>query len=241
MNWDISTLKGMARKALKGSYWKSVLAGFLLMICTMSMSSGMSGSSENVSGGVEETLGSDIVHNPYFGMMIAIIAGISMLAAIGGMALKILVMNPLEIGVRRYFMEDLYAPCEVDRFTYGFKMNYSNAIVIMLLRGLYTVLWTFLLIIPGIIKSYEYRMIPYLLAESPDLTRQEAFALSRQMMNGEKWNAFVLDLSFIGWALLSVITLGLVGVFYVNPYKGLTDAALYMALREKIQFDPHAV
>ena len=164
-----------------------------------------------------------------------VIAAVALLAGIAGLALQILVMNPLEIGIRRYFMEDLYAPCELDRLTYGFRVNYVNGVVIMLLRTVYIILWSLLLIIPGIIKTYEYRMIPYLLAENPDLTREEAFALSKQMMTGEKWDAFVLDLSFIGWAILSLFTLGLVGIFYGNPYKGLTDAALYMALREKIQ------
>jgi uncharacterized membrane protein len=173
-------------------------------------------------------------------MMLAILAGVALLAGIGGMALKILVLNPLEIGIRRYFMEDLYAPCELDRITLGFKMNYINGVFIMFLRSLFTVLWTLLLIVPGIIKSYEYRMIPYLLTENPNLTREEAFALSRQMMDGEKWNAFLLDLSFIGWIILSAFTLGLLNIFFVNPYKGLTDAALYMALREKIQYDPQA-
>ncbi|MBR3154558.1 MAG: DUF975 family protein, partial [Lachnospiraceae bacterium] len=82
---------------------------------------------------------------------------------------------------------------------------------------------------------------PYILAENPDLEWREVFSISRQMMDGEKWNAFVLDLSFLGWVFLSAITLGLVGIFYVNPYKGLTDAALYMALREKISLDSQGV
>ena len=120
-------------------------------------------------------------------------------------------------------------------------MNYANGIITMLLRTVFTALWTLLLIIPGIIKSYEYRMIPYILAENPDLEWREVFSISRRMMDGEKWNAFILDLSFLGWAFLSAITLGLVGIFYVNPYKGLTDAALYMALREKISLDPQGV
>ena len=174
-------------------------------------------------------------------MIAMVIAAVALLAGIAGLALRILVMNPLEIGIRRYFMEDLYAPCELDRLTYGFKMNYANGIITMLLRTVFTALWTLLLIIPGIIKSYEYRMIPYILAENPDLEWREVFSISRRMMDGEKWNAFILDLSFLGWAFLSAITLGLVGIFYVNPYKGLTDAALYMALREKISLDPQGV
>ena len=174
-------------------------------------------------------------------MIAMVIAAVALLAGIAGLALRILVMNPLEIGIRRYFMEDLYAPCELDRVTYGFKMNYVNGMIAMLLRAVFTALWTLLLIIPGIIKSYEYRMIPYILAEYPDMEWRDVFATSKRMMDGEKWNAFVLDLSFLGWQLLSIITCGLVGIFYVNPYKGLTDAALYMALREKIMLNPQGI
>ena len=76
-------------------------------------------------------------------------------------------------------------------------------------------------------------MIPYLLAENPYMSTDEAFARSRSMMDGEKWNAFVLDLSFIGWNILSAFTLGLVGLFYVAPYQAYTDMELYVALCSK--------
>lgn len=241
MNWDRATLKGMARNALTGSYWKSVLVGFLLMLCTATASSGTARGAEQAESGTDIEIFDQLSHNPYFGVIAAMIATVALLAGIAGLALRILVMNPLEVGIRRYFMEDLYAPCELDRLTYGFKMNYVNCIITMLLRVVFTALWTLLLIIPGIIKSYEYRMIPYILAENPDLEWRDVFATSKRMMDGEKWNAFVLDLSFLGWVFLSLITLGLVGIFYVNPYKGLTDAALYMALREKISVDPQSV
>ena len=241
MNWDRATLKGMAKKALMGSYWKSVLVGFLLMLCTATASSGTARGAEQAESQADAGIFDQLTNNPYFGVIAMVIAAVALLAGIAGIALRILVMNPLEIGIRRYFMEDLYAPCELDRLTYGFKMNYVNGVITMLLRVVFIALWTLLLIIPGIIKSYEYRMIPYLLAENPDLEWRDAFATSKRMMDGEKWNAFVLDLSFIGWILLSLITLGLVGIFYVNPYKGLTDAALYMALREKISLDPQGV
>jgi uncharacterized membrane protein len=101
----------------------------------------------------------------------------------------------------------------------------------MCCRTIFLILWSLLLIIPGIVKYYEYLMVPYLLAENPYLSREEAFAESKRMMDGEKWNAFVLDLSFLGWILLSELTAGLVGVFYVNPYVNGTHAALFEALR----------
>ena len=101
----------------------------------------------------------------------------------------------------------------------------------LLLQAVYPFLWTCLLIVPGFIKAYEYCMIPYLLADHPEMTRQEAFATSKAMMKGNKWKAFVLDLSFIPWDILSALTLGIVSVFYVAPYRQLTAAALYEKLK----------
>ena len=101
----------------------------------------------------------------------------------------------------------------------------------MFFRDLYTFLWSLLFVIPGIVKGYEYRMIPYLLAEYPDMPMEDAFTISRNMMYGNKWKAFVLDLSFILWVLLSGITLGLAGIFYVDPYMAQTNAALYDAIK----------
>ena len=116
---------------------------------------------------------------------------------------------------------------------FGFQNGYYGKTVwTLFLKNLYTFLWTLLLIIPGIVKSYEYRMVPYLLADCPDLSTEEAFRISREMMNGEKMNAFILDLSFIGWKLLSSITFGLVGLFYANPYEYATDAELFLVLKQ---------
>ena len=118
----------------------------------------------------------------------------------------------------------------------GVENNYKNIAKTMFFRDLYTVLWSMLFIIPGIVKSYEYQMIPYLLADNPQMTKEEAFAESKRMMQGQKWNAFVLDLSFIGWDILSGMTMGILGIFYVQPYKDGTHAALYEALRYRTPY-----
>ena len=112
-----------------------------------------------------------------------------------------------------------------------FDSNYKSMVKTMFFRDLYVFLWTLLLVIPGIVKAYQYMMIPYLLAENPEMTKEQAFAESKRMMSGQKWRAFVLDLSFIGWEILSLLTFGLVGIFYVNPYRDSTHAALYEKLR----------
>ena len=120
---------------------------------------------------------------------------------------------------------------QLKEICYSFDNGYKNIVKTMFFRDLYTFLWSLLFVIPGIVKSYEYRMVPYLLGEYPGMDKDTAFAVSRQMMNGNKWNAFVLDLSFLGWQILNACTLGILGIFYVNPYMYQTDAALYLALR----------
>ena len=145
--------------------------------------------------------------------------------------LDVYIFNPLELGCDRFFLKNLDGPGNVANVCFAFDNGYKNIIRIMFFRDLYTVLWTLLFIIPGIIKSYEYKMIPYLLSENPNMTKEEAFAVSKQMMDGNKWKAFVLDLSFLGWYILSAFTCGILSIFYVAPYVFSTYAALYQTLR----------
>lgn len=163
---------------------------------------------------------------------IAIIAAViaSIISAVG-IAVSIFVRNPLEVGGRKFFAVNHSEKAEFKNFGLAFRGNYKNIVKTMFLRGLYTFLWSLLFVIPGIVKAYEYRMIPYLLAEQPDMDSQAAFDRSKEMMLGNKWKAFVLDLSFIGWHILSGLTCGVLGVFYVGPYVFQTEAELYFALK----------
>ena len=145
--------------------------------------------------------------------------------------LDVFICNPIEVGCKRLYVRNLNESAQVGNVGFAFDNHYKNITKTMFFRDLYTILWTLLFIIPGIVKSYEYQMIPYLLAENPQMSREQAFAESKRMMSGQKWRAFVLDLSFIGWNILSAITLGILGIFYVQPYMDATHAALYEALR----------
>ena len=141
------------------------------------------------------------------------------------------IANPLELGCKRFFRRNLDEPATMSNIAFAFDSNYKNICKTMFLRDLYTVLWSLLFIIPGIIKAYEYKMIPYLLSENPDMAMEEAFAESRRLMTGNKWKAFVLDLSFILWDIASALTCGIAGIFWVAPYKASTQAALYEAVK----------
>lgn len=162
-------------------------------------------------------------------LMVFIIVFVVLMAVV--ILLDVFIFNPLEVGCKKYYLRNLNEPAQVGNIGYAFDNNYKNITKTMFFRDLFTVLWTLLFIIPGIVKSYEYQMIPYLLADNPQMTKEQAFEESKRMMQGQKWKAFVLDLSFIGWNILSALTLGILGIFYVQPYMDATHAALYEALR----------
>lgn len=159
--------------------------------------------------------------------------GIVITLAIGSLAflLSALIFNPLKVGCRRFFLVNLYGKANFGEVGFAFKNNLLNVAWTMFVTDVKIFLWCLLLVIPGIIKSYEYRMIPYILAENPNIATRDAFQASKRMMDGNKMNAFMLDLSFIGWFILNALTAGLVGLFWLNPYKASTDAALYDTLR----------
>lgn len=110
-----------------------------------------------------------------------------------------------------------------DRLECGFENlfsyfpNWKNILKTKVLRTIYEILWTLLLIIPGIIGSYSYAMTDYILAENPELSAKEAIARSKAMMEGNRWRLFCLEISFIGGAILSLLTLG-IGSLWLIPY-----------------------
>ena len=107
-----------------------------------------------------------------------------------------------------------------------------KAFGLRLVMGLFITLWTFLLIIPGIIASYSYAMAPYLMAENPDMGIMEAIRRSKEIMQGNKWRLFCLHFSFIGWAFLCLFTCG-IGYLFLSPYQMLAEAAFYREITGK--------
>lgn len=113
---------------------------------------------------------------------------------------------------------------EFDRFGDGFAQNF--------LVHLYVALWSLLFIIPGIIKSISYAMTPYIMAENPGMKANEAITRSKEMMDGYKADYFVLNLTFIGWDILAILTLN-IGYLWLNPYRNAANAAFYRDLQNR--------
>lgn len=153
------------------------------------------------------------------------------------MLLGVLVLEPICVGGARFFLDNAKKPEEqtsLNRLTMAFRdRNYMNIVLNLLWRDIMITLWSLLLVIPGIIKSYEYRMVPYLLAEYPEMRRKDVFQKSKEMMYGQKWKAFLLDWSFFFWDYLSILTFGLAGIFFVYPYEHAVNAELYLELKRQ--------
>lgn len=248
--WTRKELKSKGKSAFLVNYWKTVLVSFILFVIVggaagsvggfggQKSSSGIESAINNGSAQEAQEFGSDLYDK--LGNLdipteaIFIIAGVVGLIIIIGIAIGLIInaflVNPFEIGCKRFFTRNLNQKASISEITFAFDNNYLNNVKTTFFRDLYTMLWTLLFIIPGIVKNYEYRMIPYILADHPEMTMKDVFAKSKEMMKGQKWRAFVLDLSFIGWEILSFFTAGLLGLFYVSPYRNMTNAALYERL-----------
>lgn len=245
--WNRANLKANAKVAFKRNYWLCVLVALILGIATGSGG----GSAGNSASQTTETIISedipfdttspeniinDILPSWDSGSMAitAILVVVILIVLAIAFALQFFLFGPLEVGCSNFFKTNAYEKAELNKLTIAFqKEHYMKIAATMFLRNLYTALWLLVFIIPGVIKAYEYRMIPYILSDCPDISRQEAFRISKEMMMGNKMNAFILDLSFFGWIILTVITCGIAGVFYVNPYIAATDAELFIAIREE--------
>lgn len=227
--WKRKELKEQGKAALKRNYWKSVLVTAVFMALIGGGACGAGYSAANSEYVQNMTSGNISVGAAAAVVLAALLIIIAALALV--ILVNVLIVNPLLVGINRFKINAVNDKGNVSDLGHGFDCAYKRNIKTLFFVDLYLILWSCLFIIPGIVKSYQYRMIPYILADNPDIDKKEAFDKSKAMMKGNKWRVFVLDLSFILWYLLGSITFGIVSVFYVEPYKQLTDAALYEALK----------
>lgn len=254
--WSRVELKTSAKQILQKNYWGAVLVGLILSIClggagidsVFNISDFMDNRTMNIQNNViSDGLGNDFGYKVYTSyniivrraidfinsipfttiMIILILIFVIFIAAI---AISAFILAPIEVGCRRWMLKNRTDNPQFGEIAFGFKDGYLNIVKIMFCRNLFISLWSLLFVIPGIVKAYEYRMIPYLLAENPNMDMSEAFGRTKNMMYNNKMDAFVLDLSFWGWYLLTAFTCGMLAIFYVTPYVYLTDTELYVAL-----------
>jgi uncharacterized membrane protein len=155
--------------------------------------------------------------------------GLSAIPFIGGLC-SLFVGLPIAYGIA-IVMFGVFKGKDVDFGVLfeGFQ-DYSRIFVTKLLQGLYTALWSLLLFVPGVIKHYSYAMTDYILKEEPEMKNNAAIEKSMAMMENNKMKLFLLDLSFIGWALLCILTFG-IGFLFLQPYVQVSHAAFYEDLK----------
>ena len=228
---------------LRGRYWWTVLAALIVALI-----GGYGGG-----GNISYQLNSDNIQQiqdffvrldpeigaAVFRSLVGAFSALASFAAVYGIALFI-VGSAVELGYDLLNVQ-LFASSDrpkmetiFSRFSY-----FGNALLLRFLMFLKIFLWTLLLIVPGIVASFRYALAPYLMAEHPDMTATEAIEQSKQLMQGHKARLFWLKFSFIGWYLLSALTMG-VGWVFLAPYPKAAEAAFYLERTGRLPLDGNA-
>ena len=234
--WTRQQLKADAKDAVGRNYWNCVVVGLVSAVLVGII--GFTGQ-VNVTPQVTQVLNrAEIRVNPVVVSTVLSLGGISFSLSFVSLLFNLFLRNPLNVGVDRFFLVNAQDSAALKELIYSFnEKRYLNTVGAVLLKKLFIWLGYIVLIIPGIYLSYSFRMVEYILADDPTMNPMEALRKSREMMKGNCWKAFVLDLSFLGWLILNAFTFGILGIFYLTPYMRQTNAGLYNALKAEAQHD----
>ncbi len=250
---DRKQLKLAGKNLFQKNYWYSVLVAFLMLFTgstTTSPSFNFSfnttssegnpfdanlGNGENPGGFFEEfflfdeSFLEDLIQHPFAILFFIVFISVIVAASV----LSYFIFNSFRCGGIRYFLKSRKnQPAQIHEVFQNLKDKTNiNIAKVTFSRDISILLWSLLFIIPGIIKSYEYWAIDYILAIRPDIDKDEAKHLSKTLMDGNKADLFVLGLSFYGWIILSIFTMGLLNIFYLNPYMQATFVEFFADIR----------
>ncbi len=251
--WTRSELKRSAKDQMKGRYWNYLGASLMpqlasyvisiplsivsqvIMIPSMISTGMMMENSDlinelnrlNMYGEIDV----NVIFNLYYQLFNSLIIPIVIISLIS-LLTTLFIMQPIMVGMNRWYIrsrEDRNISLSMC-FSVFKRNSYLKTVAAMTYSMFFTFLWTCLFYIPGIIKSYAYRMIPYIVADNPRIGAKRALKLSCQMTKGHKFEIFILDVSFIGWYLLGLLAC-CIGVYAVVPYQLATNAELYDVLK----------
>jgi uncharacterized membrane protein len=246
MKWQRSIIKSNAKVSLQGHYWVSFAACLVTLL---------------LSGGIFSTVCiaqrwpelitrmghwgkfySGTYYNDYgvfsyrYRVPLMPFSTISPIMWLVTVLVSIFIGIALSVGLCRFFLHKRFGDTRFSTIFSGFKQNWGNTVGAVFLTKLFITLWSLLFFIPGIVKSYQYYYVEYLLADNPNLSGERARQLSRMLSDGEKGRLFVFDLSFFWWYVLvgltSVITLGMSASF-LAPYLDSARAELYIFVRDR--------
>ena len=243
---NAADFRSIARQALTGRWTIAVIAGLIAAILGGVASNGPeiklnisdSGATVHLEfAGQQIYTSSGGWNEETTGLLIGAAAFIILIALVMAVAFFIL-GGVIEVGYSRFNLDLVDRQKEPEMGTlFGCFTHWKTMAMARLLQVLYVLLWSLLLIIPGIIAGYSYAMTSYILAEHPELTAGEAIAQSEAMMSGNRWRLFCLQFSFIGWEILSTLTLG-IGNLWLRPYRQAATAAFYREVSGTEYFTP---
>lgn len=229
-------IKQNAKEALRFRYWLIVavelIAGALL--------GGVSGFSGGISGSGSEL--KDLAKDPEFGKaflaVMTVVAGIVAIVGVVGILYTLLFGNVIKVGLSgirlKAYKKERFGIVELFSGLKAYKKNVGT----MALYTLFVTLGFMCFFVPGIIVGLGLYEVPYMLAENPDISGMEAIRRSWENMKGHKGELFVLELSFIGWLLLTILTFGVLAIFWTGPYMALAEAGFYREMHPEPVVEP---
>jgi len=221
-------IKAYAKQTFMAQYSNSVLALFLVLLLTTGFA--LISATTSIFNSLPHLRNAGIM-TMSSGQFILINTVIPLISIPVSILTMVLSVNLCGVFVKVYYGQQIIAaePYHALKFNFGRKLGG------MFWEILWIYLWAlvgiFTLFIPTVIKALSYSMTPYILANNPNVTATDALSLSKRMTNGHKGEIFVMYLSFFGWQLLNMLTLGILGIFYVNPYMYTSLAGLFVELR----------
>ena len=224
--------RASAREALTGKWWDAVVAGILASILGAASPTATSGFSFSFNFNLDSDstgIPSEPFEEFFTPESLAIFAGILGVALVIGLVvgMAFFVLGSIVLpGYSKFNLDLIDGKKPQISSLFDYFRHWKKAVAANLLRAVYTFLWSLLFIIPGIIASYNYAMVPYIVAEDPDVSPKEALFRSKAMMYGNRWRLFCLEISFIGWAFLVVLTCG-IGGLWLMPYQQASYADFY--------------
>ena len=227
-----TTFKNEAIDALRGNWGKAVLLTLIYFLLTGAFVGPTTYTSLQMQNYLTEQVGSHVsisqmaslTQDPEYIALSKTNNGVSG----GSFLLYVFLLFPIAVGFVNAFRK-LLTERDNNLVPNAFHISFSNylhKVWGMLLMTIFIALWSLLLVVPGIIKAYSYAMTPFILEENPELSANEAIDRSRYMMRGHKFDLFWLQLSFIGWFFLCILTAG-IGFLWLQPYYTTAQAAFY--------------
>ena len=223
--------KREALKGLDGNWGKAVGVGFMAGLLGAGTTAVAGGSVSANSGDIESISELNGVVPTEFQIAYLAILSILGFIAVSFTLLHFIIGGAITLGYVKFNLNLIdNKPASLNNLFSEFH-RFGTAFLMQFFRGLYTFLWSLLFVIPGIYASYGYAMTPYILLENPDMTANEAIAKSKELMDGNRWRLFCLEISFIGWSLLAALLTCGIGYFWLAPYMEASFAAFYREIK----------